>query len=196
MVPRKVRAVTTAIAVALLAAFVAIERRLRIGTAALSLETGAADRGTTRIIGAAFTLSLFAVAASVFLDRAGILLLGEPIGWLGVLVMLAGIGLRIWAARVLGSSYTRTLRAAAGQRLVREGPYRLIRHPGYAGSIAMWIGAGLATRNIAVVLFIAVVMALAYGARIAAEERMLAAVFAGDYRDYARRSWRLVPLIY
>jgi Isoprenylcysteine carboxyl methyltransferase (ICMT) family len=51
------------------------------------------------------------------------------VAWGGVALMGGGLVLRVWAARVLGAFYTRTLRTSAGQRVVAEGPYRLVRHP-------------------------------------------------------------------
>src|SRR5258708_1479204 len=58
--------------------------------------------------------------------------------------MIIGLTLRVWAAQVLGRFYTRTLRTTDKQRIVQSGPYHLIRHPGYLGTILIWIGAGLA----------------------------------------------------
>jgi len=66
---------------------------------------------------------------------------------LGPLVMLAAIGLRMWAAMTLGRFYTRTLRTAPDQIVVRDGPYRFVRHPGYLGTLLMWTAFGLSTRD-------------------------------------------------
>ena len=38
-------------------------------------------------------------------------------------------------------------RLDAGQQLIEHGPYRLLRHPGYSGSLLLWLGAGLTTAN-------------------------------------------------
>ncbi|MBI1778978.1 MAG: hypothetical protein HYR63_26880 [Proteobacteria bacterium] len=40
---------------------------------------------------------------------------------------------RIWAIRSLGVYWTTRIIAVPGARLVRTGPYRLMRHPNYAG---------------------------------------------------------------
>jgi protein-S-isoprenylcysteine O-methyltransferase len=110
--------------------------------------------------------------------------------------MVGGIALRAWSNRVLGEFYTRTLRTVEEQRLVREGPYRVLRHPGYLGCLLMWAGAGLATANwLAVVLIVSVTVA-AYGFRIGAEERMLLGAFGGEYEQYRRGTWKLVPFLF
>src|SRR5262249_22190025 len=118
------------------------------------------------------------------------------IGWLGVVVMVGGLGLRLWAQAVLGRHYTTTLRHTDDQPIVRAGPYCLLRHPGYAGLLLAWVGAGLATANWAVASGIALLMLVAYGYRIAAEEAMMLSAFGDRYREYRARTWRLIPFVY
>ncbi len=130
------------------------------------------------------------------LNARGLAELPELAGWCGVALMLAAVGVRVWAARTLGAFYTRTLRTTAGQRIVSAGPYRVIRHPGYAAAIVLWLGAGLATANGLVTVAILLLIVTAYRARIAAEEAMLLEAFGDAYRTYSRRTWRLLPPIY
>jgi len=49
---------------------------------------------------------------------------------------------------VLGRFFTRTLRVTGEQRVVSDGPYRVVRHPGYLGDILMWTGAALTTLTV------------------------------------------------
>lgn len=135
----RVEALTTVIAIAFLATFFVIEGRLRVSDEARSLVSGAADRGTTRGIGLAFGFSIVCVVVSLLVNAVGVGRLPEPVAWSGLAVMVGAIGLRVWAARALGASYARTLRTSAGQQLVEAGPYRLIRHPGYAADIVLWL---------------------------------------------------------
>jgi protein-S-isoprenylcysteine O-methyltransferase len=104
--------------------------------------------------------------------------------------------LRIWATRVLGSFYTRTLRTDAEQHLIRKGPYQLVRHPGYLGNLLLWFGAGIATSNWIAATAISLPMISSYWYRIQAEETMLVQAFPQEYRDYAIHTWRLIPFIY
>jgi protein-S-isoprenylcysteine O-methyltransferase len=79
---------------------------------------------------------------------------------------------------------------------VTGGPYRLIRHPGYAGSLLVWTGYCLGIGNWIAVLVVGALMLIAYGWRIRAEERMLADVLGDEYRQYQRHTARLVPFVY
>lgn len=110
--------------------------------------------------------------------------------------MALGIALRAWSTRVLGRFYTRTLLITPNHHIVQDGPYKLVRHPGYSGSLLVWVGAGLAVSNWIVFLIITLVSFIAYIYRIQSEEAMLIAEFGGEYEEYIRRTKRLIPYVY
>jgi len=65
---------------------------------------------------------------------------------LGALVVLAlSFAVIIWAMHVnpFFSSVVR-IQAERGQKLIRDGPYRWVRHPGYAAGLIMCLSSGLA----------------------------------------------------
>ncbi len=97
--------------------------------------------------------------------------------------------------RTLGASFSRTLRTEDAQRVVDDGPYRLIRHPGYAGSLLTWTGFALTSGSLSVVVVVTGVLGRAYRRRIAAEEVLLRRDLA-DYVEYSRRTKRVVPFIW
>ncbi|GLF93476.1 methyltransferase family protein [Streptomyces yaizuensis] len=163
--------------------------RHRADPAAASWRGGRADAGSTLLLLAAFAA---AVAVNLLLTGA----LPAWARWAGIGLLAAGLLLRGWGMRTLGRYYTRTLRTARDQELVTRGPYRLIRHPGYAGSLLVWAGYSLGLGNgLAAVVVTALLTAL-YARRITAEERMLLAAFGEEYAAYRRRTWRLVPYLY
>lgn len=187
------RRLPSLVAITELAAFFAIERGLRRGGEAASFERGEDDRGSTVAIGLTFGLAMTAAPLASFIRRGQ---LPIALGWAGVAVMALGVGVRAWAARTLGESYTRTLRVYAGQRVIDSGPYALIRHPGYAADILMWLGYGLAWTNVAAVLVATFPTSLAYLYRIAVEEAMLRERLGAEYERYAARRARLIPRVY
>jgi protein-S-isoprenylcysteine O-methyltransferase Ste14 len=176
-----------------LAAFMVIEGRLRQGQSAKTFQAGHDDKGTTSAVGASFGVALVGGPLLARWHRGR---LPDAIGWSGVGIMAAGLGLRVAAARTLGAHYTRTLRTQAGQPVVATGPYRYVRHPGYAGVLAMWFGYGLALTSGPALLVTTVPNLLAYLRRIEAEETMLASSQPAAYGRYQQRSARLVPGVY
>ncbi len=105
-------------------------------------------------------------------------------------------GMRLSALAMVANPYSEgTARIQPDQRVVDAGPYKRVRHPGYAG-LALWALAGpLLLRS--AWAFVPGVFAVAWVVvRTALEDRMLRRELAG-YPDYARRvRWRLVPGIW
>jgi protein-S-isoprenylcysteine O-methyltransferase Ste14 len=180
----------------LLILFFVIDARLRQGEAAKSLQGTESDRGSTMTLGRAYAIGGILLVAAPVLDYFHIARLPDWVSWVGLALMVAGLGLRVWAIRVLGEYYTRTLRTTERQTLIDRGPYHIVRHPGYLGVLMLWVGAGLATANWIVAMLIALIMFVAYRYRIQYEEQMLAATFGEEYRRYAGRTRRLIPFLY
>lgn len=84
---------------------------------------------------------------------------------------------------------------AADQRIIQDGPYHGVRHPGYLGTLLVWFGAALAVGNGIVVAIVSIVLLRAYRKRIEIEERMLLDTFGDEYCSYAGRTRRLVPFL-
>ena len=57
--------------------------------------------------------------------------------------------------RALRQPSRRTLRTGEAQTLTEAGPYDLVRHPGYAGSLLTWVGFAVASRSLPVVAVVA-----------------------------------------
>jgi len=171
---------------------------MRQGEQAKSLHSGQFDRGSTRLIGKAFIIAILVLIAAPALNafQIGGLSKGAVVGWAGIGVMLGGLALRWWANRTLGRFYTSTLRVYEGQRIIRQGPYKLLRHPGYSGMILMWVGAGFATLNWMAAAIVILAMGVSYHYRIVSEEAMLMTTFGEQYQTYKAHTWRLLPFVY
>jgi len=92
------------------------------------------------------------------------------------------------------SSYVR-IQTDRGHTVVSAGPYRVVRHPGYAGSILAWIAAPVFFSSYWVAIPSIVVIILTI-IRTALEDRTLKEELPG-YREYAERvRYRLMPGIW
>ncbi len=120
---------------------------------------------------------------------------GEAVRCAGVTLLVLGAALRILSIRALGERFTVWVAIQDGHELVTDGLYRHVRHPSYAGALLMVVGWAMVFRS-GPGLLIAAAMGAALIARIHAEERLLIRQFPLAYPDYAKRSWRLVPLVY
>lgn len=178
--------------------FLIAEGRARKGHDAKSLEQTSFDRGSTKRIGLAFLAAVVALLAAPVLNylRLGRIAVNSVFAWTGVLAAMGGIALRFWANHILGEFYTRRLRVAGEQQIIQQGPYRVIRHPGYLGVMLMWTGAVLATNNWVAIVVVVVGMMTAYPYRIRTEEEMMHQAYGREYEDYQARTWKLVPFVY
>lgn len=122
--------------------------------------------------------------------------LSLAVHWLGLLLLVVGLGFRIWAIRVLRQFFTVDVAIHSGQRLVENGPYRYIRHPAYSGSLLAFAGLAICMSSWVSALVLLIPIASVFLRRISVEERALAAAFPVEYPKYAKRTFRLLPGIY
>jgi protein-S-isoprenylcysteine O-methyltransferase Ste14 len=114
----------------------------------------------------------------------------------GVLLGLGGVALRGIAMSTLGRYYALTPQVEKDQAIVSTGPYRLIRHPGYAGILVSILGLQLIAGTwLAVLATLFIILPLPVRIRI--EEQMLLEQRGLRYEEYERRTpYRLIPGIY
>ena len=164
----------------------------------------AADRGSLRlligVIGASVALAwlvgrsvpqarfdaLFGLAATTM----------QAIRVAGLAVFVAGVGLRWYSMFYLGRLFTFDVAVAADHQVVDTGPYRLVRHPAYTGSLLSFVGLGVYAGNALALPVLLLPMAFAFARRIRVEEAALTSALGSRYADYAARTRRLVPFVY
>lgn len=78
--------------------------------------------------------------------------------------------------------------------LIEKGPYKLIRHPAYAGNILQAVGIPLIL-NAYCSLSISTVLIFLFLYRLKLEEETLIREVKG-YRDYTKRTCRLIPKVW
>ncbi len=118
-----------------------------------------------------------------------------PLAWhlVGVALFVLGLGLFCWAmnANSFFSTVVR-IQSERGHTVCRSGPYRLVRHPGYAGTILQAFGIALLLGS-TWALLPAVLSAILIILRTIFEDRTLQAELPG-YRDFTRETrYRLLP---
>jgi protein-S-isoprenylcysteine O-methyltransferase Ste14 len=119
---------------------------------------------------------------------------GHAVFLFGIALALLGIALRWFAVVSLGRFFTMRVMVQSGQSVVERGPYRLVRHPSYTGMLVTVLGMLLASTNwLSLTCFLIPLPGLAY--RIKVEEGALLGALGDPYREYMRRTKRLVPFV-
>lgn len=94
----------------------------------------------------------------------------------------------------LGSNLTPLPHPKPNAALIQTGPFRLVRHPIYAGGIILAYGWALAVHGWLTLVY-ATVLLVFLDIKSAREERWLTKQFP-DYPHYQRRVRKLIPFIY
>jgi protein-S-isoprenylcysteine O-methyltransferase Ste14 len=150
------------------------------------------DRSSRLLI----SLSMFLSLMIAFLFAAfGIASLPSGAFYLGIGLMIAGILLRQWSIAVLGRYFSRTVGVQEGQAVVDRGPYRLVRHPAYTGSLLTMVGLGFVLQSWGAVLVLIAFFGVAFGYRIHVEEAVLTSKLGDEYVAYAKKTKRLIPYV-
>jgi protein-S-isoprenylcysteine O-methyltransferase Ste14 len=145
-------------------------------------------------VGAAVVVAMLFAAPKIAPGAA----IGLPaVGFaVGMVMLVTGVALRLWAFHVLGQYFTFSVKVSPDQPVVTAGPYRLLRHPGYAGGMLATVGIGLMWGNWASAATL-VLFTLAFILwRIRIEESALLGSLGDRYGRYASKRNRLVPLIW
>lgn len=175
--------------------FLAIEATISLTRRPLP-NAQAKDRGTFQLIWIAITLAIIlGIYAGIAVPDAR-LPEAEVIYPIGLVVFVLGVVVRLWSIRTLGKFFTVQVAIASDHKLVENGPYRLLRHPSYTGSLLMFVGYLLCFGNALTMAIVLVAVVAVFIRRILVEEAALAEAFGEAWRAYCKRTWRLVPLIY
>jgi protein-S-isoprenylcysteine O-methyltransferase Ste14 len=176
-------------------AWLALEAYLWIRDRVRGKGSKARDAGTRGLV---FLVSAGAAAAAAL----STLVTGHGAAWqfgsdgldlVGLVVMWAGLALRVWAVAVLGASFRTTVEVDAGQPVVDSGPYRWVRHPSYTGVVVMMAGLALIDGTWLALAILLVVPTAVLIRRILIEEAVMTEVLGRAYTDYAAGTKRLVP---
>ena len=114
-------------------------------------------------------------------------------GWA---LIASALLLRIWARVHIRGLYSGHVEVQEQHRLVRSGPYRFIRHPGYAGLLLLVLGVAVGYASWIGLAAVPILLLPALAYRMRVEEMFLTEQFGEEYRDYIRKTKKLIPGIW
>lgn len=114
--------------------------------------------------------------------------------WAGVVAGAFCSILMSWTLSCLGKNLTDTVVTRAEATLVKNGPYRWMRHPFYVTAALLMASVTVLTANWLIGLSSLFVLAL-LAVRTPKEEQMLIDRFGQQYRDYMARTGRFIPVL-
>ena len=117
-------------------------------------------------------------------------------GWIGLVLMLGALWLFYLTHRQLGRNWSVTLDTRKKHELVDTGVYTLVRHPMYSAFWLLALAQAALLANWIAGLSGIVGWGILFFLRVGREEQLMVETFGDTYRNYMRRTARVLPWIY
>jgi len=123
-------------------------------------------------------------------------ILNIQIAWLGLSLFVAGLVIRWISILQLKKEFTVDVSITKNHKLKTDGIYKHVRHPSYLGLLLTVLGLPIAMNSIISLLILPIPVFFAVLYRIKAEELILINEFGDVYKEYIKKTRKLIPLIY
>jgi len=111
------------------------------------------------------------------------------------ILCICGVGFCFWARAVLGGNWSGTVTLKENHELIVRGPYRLVRHPIYAGLLAMFIATAIEQGHLGGIIGLILVLAGLW-IKSSEEEEVMRKQFPDQYVTYRERVKRIIPFMF
>lgn len=116
------------------------------------------------------------------------------IAYTGLALTVAGLAFAIWARLLLGGNWSALVTIKRDHRIVRRGPYRVVRHPIYSGGLLAVLGTALVVGELRGLIALALIFT-AWWLKLRLEEEFLEKQFGEEYVEYRRKVKALIPFV-
>jgi protein-S-isoprenylcysteine O-methyltransferase Ste14 len=144
------------------------------------------------ILWSVYVMQLLAILEALYLRYPGSLVF-DAASWVALAVMVSGLALRTCAVMTLGADFAWHVNVRQGQRVIDSGPYRWVRHPGYAGAWLTYVGTTVFLGTWWACAVTVPVLTVAFVRKIRLEEATLERELGEAYAAYEKRTARMVP---
>jgi protein-S-isoprenylcysteine O-methyltransferase Ste14 len=111
---------------------------------------------------------------------------------LGAGLTVLGLSFAVWARLHLGRNWSPNITLQEDHRLIRSGPYAIVRHPIYSGLMLATFGTALVSGDAAGLVSTALIV-IGWGYKARREEALMMAQFGAQYERYRSEVKGLIP---
>lgn len=148
-------------------------------------------------------MKLISVAGSLFMAIHLVVLAwpalhrGAPVAQVSAAVVYVAALTIFWASVRVNRARPLTLAFSTDhpEHMVREGPYRFIRHPFYASYLLAWLAGAIGSLQPWLLLTVAFMGCIYYRSARHEESKFLASPFAAQYRQYQNAAGMFWPVL-
>jgi protein-S-isoprenylcysteine O-methyltransferase Ste14 len=116
------------------------------------------------------------------------------IAWTGLALTVAGCAFAVWARILIGNNWSANVTVKQDHRLIRKGPYSIVRHPIYSGFLLGLLGTALALGEWRGIAGLALAF-IGWRMKSSLEEAFMVAQFGEEYVAYEREVKALIPFV-
>jgi protein-S-isoprenylcysteine O-methyltransferase Ste14 len=110
----------------------------------------------------------------------------------GLILTAIGLGFAIWARLTIGRNWSGFVTIKEDHQLIRQGPYRLVRHPIYFGILLAMLGTAIGYGRALCLIGVPIAF-LAFWKKSRTEEQFMIAQFGTEYVQYQREVMGFIP---
>jgi len=114
------------------------------------------------------------------------------IAYLGLAITIIGLGFAVWARFAIGRNWGGLITVQQDHKLMRTGPYGIVRHPIYSGFMLATLGTAIIVGEIGGLVSVALIV-ISWGYKARLEESFMIEQFGAEYEDYRRDVKGLIP---
>ena len=123
---------------------------------------------------------------------ARLLPMDPAIAYLGLALTLVGLGFAAWARFTIGRNWGDMITVQEDHKLIRKGPYGIVRHPIYAGFMLATLGTAILRGDLSGLISVALIV-ICWGYKARLEESFMIQQFGAEYEEYRRQVKGLIP---
>ncbi len=115
---------------------------------------------------------------------------------IGFILFILGLVIQGVAEATLGKYYLPSIGTVEDHKIIKDGIYKYIRHPGYLGEILIFFGLGFVTYSLLGILGAFIVSLMVYFGKVVPEEEYMLEKFGKEYEEYMKETFRFIPYIF
>jgi protein-S-isoprenylcysteine O-methyltransferase Ste14 len=148
-----------------------------------------------RVLGAVVVITILALFWNTRIAQKQVFAVSDLNQAIGIPLCAAGVAFAIWARRTLGTNWSGNPTIKEGHELIKNGPYRWVRHPIYAGIFFGLLGTFVGSGRVRT-LVVVVGATLCVVVKLWIEEGLMLKQFPEAYAAYRKQTKTLIPFIW
>ena len=175
--------------------YVIFENLMSLRQRRISNIKSSGDKGSLLLLYISISVGYF-LSFSIGATKTGRIYHWNTFFVIGTIIIAAGLIIRIMSILTLKQYFTYSVAQIEDHKLIEEGLYKNIRHPGYLGQLIIFLGLSIAVSNWLSIILMMIPVMVGYLYRIYTEERFMIEQMGTLYMDYQKRTRKLIPGIY